>query len=170
MIYPLSCRVDRIQPAHEEKHTADLLQDQRSKVEEWREGWHNWGTILHVDSSSKDVRQQCAAFFRESYHLYLNPFFVPQKTKTWQSRRCSRGVEDRKRGCAALFRGSVRCVFGVLFLSLFLFLNSNLHFRTPCDREDSYKLKTPFLLGFFNKNGVKKLVGGEGLEPPTFWV
>ena len=34
----------------------------------------------------------------------------------------------------------------------------------------SYKLKTPFLLGFFNKNGVKRLVGGEGLEPPTFWV
>jgi hypothetical protein len=30
--------------------------------------------------------------------------------------------------------------------------------------------KNPVLLCFFNINGVKRLVGGEGLEPPTFWV
>ena len=36
-----------------------------------------------------------------------------------------------------------------------------------------YKQKTPLLLGVFNENEPQtllKLVGGEGLEPPTFWV
>ena len=36
-----------------------------------------------------------------------------------------------------------------------------------------HKQKTPLSLGFFNENEPEtllKLVGGEGLEPPTFWV
>ena len=31
-------------------------------------------------------------------------------------------------------------------------------------------MKTPAFIGLFQQKRGKKLEGGEGLEPPTFWV